>query len=311
MSSLSIPNSIANDTPADAVPVDANYVAIRDYINLNAIVRDGATSMSGQLTLVGDPESANHAVRKQYVDSFLPVGIMLPWLGLNAPAGRWALANGAVLQINEYQTLYNVISTRFGSGGAGTFKLPNMAGVVPVGQVPTPTGGTAHPRYATVGNYGGSVKVPVPSHVHKMDHNHPQADTALETQLHQHPIDHNHGSATTKSGEGTHNHSAQFSADLDTSVTGAWAARRSVDTGTTDTQITVSGGGAHTHTVDLPNFDGNSQSQNAKHTHKFDVPNFVGNTAAYSLEVTDDDGKKSTTDFYAPFVVIQYIVRIT
>jgi microcystin-dependent protein len=296
---LILPNDILNNTPADAAPVEENYNYIQQYVNTNVILRDGSVAMTGQLTLVGDPVSDDDAARKAYIDTFLPIGIMLPWLGLSAPAGKWALANGASLQVTQYQKLYNVIAYRFGGSG-GSFKLPNMAGVVPIGQLASDV------RYGTVGNYGGSTKVPVPSHVHKMDHNHPLSSTSDETTNHVHPITHNHAQATT-SENGQHSHSVYFQAH-NLTAGGDWVARRVADGGTptTGTQTEAN----HSHTVDLAQFTGDSGAPKTKHKHTYDTPHFIGDTQAYSLEVADPDNRKSTTDFYAPFVVINYIVRV-
>jgi microcystin-dependent protein len=296
---LILPNDILNDTPADAAPVEENYNYIQQYINTNVILRDGSVKMTGQLTLVGDPVSDDDAVRKGYVDTFLPIGIMLPWLGIDAPAGKWALANGASLQVTQYQKLYNIIGHRFGGTG-GSFNLPNMAGVVPVGQKASDV------RYGTVGNYGGSTKVPVPSHVHGMDHNHPSSVTTDETTNHVHAITHNHGTVNTNDA-GSHAHAGSFQSNAD--VSGASSRFVSYTSSGSHAAITDTAAD-HQHALDMPQFIGDSGSPKTKHKHNFDTPNFVGNTKAYSLEVTDPDNRQSTTDFYAPFVVINYIVRV-
>lgn len=298
---INIPHDLYNNTPADAVPVDTNYKVIEQHINTNVIDRNGSIKMTGQLTLVGDPVSANHAVRKSYVDAMIPVGIMLPWLGPDAPAGGdWLLARGQTLQITDYTELYQRISTQYGTGGAGTFKLPNMSAIVPVGYKANDT------MYGDLGNYGGSTKVPVPSHVHKMDHNHPSSATSDETTNHVHPITHNHGVVTTSS-DGQHSHSGYFDA-FATTAGGNWIARRVADSGTS-TGLTQSAPN-HDHTVDMPQYTGDSGDPKTKHKHTYDTPNFVGDTAAYKLEITDPDNRKSSTDFHAPFVVINYIVRV-
>jgi microcystin-dependent protein len=53
-------------------------------------------------------------------------------VGFNfAPAG-WALCNGALLPISEYETLFNLIGTTYGGDGQSTFAVPNLAGRVPL-----------------------------------------------------------------------------------------------------------------------------------------------------------------------------------
>ena len=48
-----------------------------------------------------------------------------------APEG-WALCNGAVLQISQYQALYALLGTAYGGDGKTTFALPYLRGSVPV-----------------------------------------------------------------------------------------------------------------------------------------------------------------------------------
>ena len=53
-------------------------------------------------------------------------------VGFNfAPVG-WALCNGALLPISEYETLFNLIGTTYGGDGQSTFAVPNLAGRVPL-----------------------------------------------------------------------------------------------------------------------------------------------------------------------------------
>lgn len=37
----------------------------------------------------------------------------------------WALCDGRVLQINQYQALYSLLGSRFGGDGAHTFAIPD------------------------------------------------------------------------------------------------------------------------------------------------------------------------------------------
>jgi microcystin-dependent protein len=49
-------------------------------------------------------------------------------VGFNfAPVG-WALCNGQLLSISEYQALYTLIGTTYGGDGVNTFGLPNLQG---------------------------------------------------------------------------------------------------------------------------------------------------------------------------------------
>ncbi len=54
-------------------------------------------------------------------------------VGFNfAPAG-WALCNGQLLQIAEYDTLFNLIGTTYGGDGQTTFAVPDLRGRIPTG----------------------------------------------------------------------------------------------------------------------------------------------------------------------------------
>ena len=50
-----------------------------------------------------------------------------------APAG-WALCDGSLLQIVQFETLFNLIGTTYGGDGQTTFALPDLRGRVPVHQ---------------------------------------------------------------------------------------------------------------------------------------------------------------------------------
>jgi hypothetical protein len=71
MTTLSIPNNIANEQALDATPVDQNFDAIATHVNAELVNRDGTIAMTGQLSLgAGDPVADGDAARKAYVDTF-------------------------------------------------------------------------------------------------------------------------------------------------------------------------------------------------------------------------------------------------
>lgn len=47
---------------------------------------------------------------------------------------NWALCNGALLQVSEYQALFAVIGTIYGGNGTTNFGLPDLRGRLPMGQ---------------------------------------------------------------------------------------------------------------------------------------------------------------------------------
>ena len=65
-----------------------------------------------------------------------------------APAG-WALCDGRLLNIGDFDALFNLIGTTFGGDGMSTFGLPDLRGRAPIHQ------GSGHP----VGESGGTETV--------------------------------------------------------------------------------------------------------------------------------------------------------
>lgn len=52
--------------------------------------------------------------------------------GTYAPQS-WAMANGAILPINQYQALFSLLGTTYGGDGRTTFALPDLRGRVAIG----------------------------------------------------------------------------------------------------------------------------------------------------------------------------------
>ena len=55
-------------------------------------------------------------------------------VGFNFNPQDWALCNGQLLSIAEYQTLYALIGTTYGGDGVNTFALPDLRGRIPIHQ---------------------------------------------------------------------------------------------------------------------------------------------------------------------------------
>ena len=67
------------------------------------------------------------------LNSSLPViGQVVAFAGGAVPYG-WALANGALLPIDEYQALFSVIGTQYGGNGFTDFALPDLVGRTVIG----------------------------------------------------------------------------------------------------------------------------------------------------------------------------------
>lgn len=307
MPELVLPNDIENDTPADAVEVEQNLNVLQNYINNDVIRRDGATAMAAPLLLVGDPLADNHAATKAYVDAILPVGVILPYGGVAAPAGRWAVANGAALATASYPQLFAVIGYRYGGSG-GSFNLPNLAARVPIGVDATQT------RFDTTGKIGGSFAAVNLAHTHTINHDHAQVTSSgataghTHTMAHTHSISHNHAAGTTSSaGAHTHTTSPPVIAQYGTGNLGLQAGGTGQPMNTHGGPIVS--GGAHTHTFDVASFSGNSGGSSAgstgghstDHAHIINLPSFSGSSGSSGT---------ANGEQIPPYVIVNYIVRL-
>lgn len=240
MATASVPYTFTNGTQnADATQVNSNFSNIVNFLNAEVIQRDGSVAFTAIPTLpASNPSNDNHAVRKAYVDAFLPAGTIVDYGGSTAPSG-WVLCDGSSYSSTNatYSRLFSAIGTTYG-GSAGNFNVPDLRGRVAVGKAASGT-------FGTLAASGGSETVTL---------------TTAQLPSHTHSIDHDHASATTSS-SGLHSHTTQID-----STTGAASAGSTgliweggVDTGgTSGTSMSTNSSGSHTHTVDLPNFTGTS-----------------------------------------------------
>ena len=304
MAALLLPNTIDNLTPADGAEVQQNFAGVQAHINTNLIARDGTVAMAAPLLLVGDPTLPNHAANKEYVDTVFPVGIMFPYGGATAPAGRWVLANGAALNTVTYPRLFAVLGYRYGGSGA-SFNVPNMAARVPVGLDSTQV------RFDATGKTGGSTTLPVPQHQHGMAHTHGVNITSGTVSAdHTHSFttgtesaDHAHGFATST--DGSHQHGAYASGvvaggsftGMLTDAGGPWADVTMVAGAHSHSGTTVGRNAAHTHS-------GSTGGISANHTHAVN-----GTSDGSSIAQTNLAGTASA-EHLAPYVVVNYIMRV-
>lgn len=84
-----------------------------------------------------------------------------------APKG-WALCNGQLLSISQYQPLFSLLGTTYGGDGIRTFGLPNLQGNVPLGW-----GTAANGTYYNLGQASGEANhtllvTEIPQHNHVM-----------------------------------------------------------------------------------------------------------------------------------------------
>jgi microcystin-dependent protein len=107
MTTLTIPNDIANGQNANGNFLGANFDAIEAWA---ATVPDASSPL------------------------LVPTGVVLPYSGATAPTG-YLLADGAAVSRATYAALFSLFNTTYGSGdGSTTFNLPNLKARFPVGR---------------------------------------------------------------------------------------------------------------------------------------------------------------------------------
>jgi microcystin-dependent protein len=127
MATLVIPNSFEAGTPAVASEVNANFAAVRDFVEL---VAEGVNLDLGVIEVNRLSASA--------VTTLSPMGSVLPYAGVVEPAS-WKFCNGQTLTIADHTALYNLLTSngtvfRYGANPtATTFLLPNLSHRVPAG----------------------------------------------------------------------------------------------------------------------------------------------------------------------------------
>jgi len=89
-------------------------------------------------------------------------------VGFNFAPVNWALCNGQILAIAQYDALFNLIGTTYGGDGQTTFALPNLQSRIPFHQ------GTSSQATMVLGQLSGSETVTlttgqIPAHSHLLN----------------------------------------------------------------------------------------------------------------------------------------------
>lgn len=162
----------------------------------NSVASDGSTILQGDLNLgnsritnlssATDGSDATNLTQVQsLLSTLIPSGtIVMSGQDTVSPPSGWLYCRGQTLSTSTYADLYAAIGTKFGTGGAGTFKLPNMQQRFPLGRTETlsVTG-------STVGETGGAI-----DHTHTGgSHTHTMANHTHDLGNHTHTMAHTHG----------------------------------------------------------------------------------------------------------------------
>jgi len=293
--------TLTNKTLTD--PVIAGGAADFDNLQIAGVnpVTVSATQTLTNKTLTS-PTITGPVITGGTANNFPPIGTIVAWAGANPPIdGDWLLCNGQAVSTTTYSTLYGVCGSTYDTSGGqaapspGTFRVPNLSGRVPVG--------VGDNDFGARGVASGS-KTSTAPHTHGIDHDHPSFNAASgwQSASHSHTvsISHDHGSFdTTTTGSHQHTYAHQLSR-LEYGGGGKEAAYSGYMENT-------GAAGAHSHSIDVPNFSGDSGSvgnQSADHTHTtaVDVPAFTGTSGASSAAVAAIGNAQ-------PYVVVNYIIK--
>jgi microcystin-dependent protein len=64
------------------------------------------------------------------MENYIGQIMLVPWHF--APVG-WAVCDGQLLQVSQYQALYSLIGNTFGGSAPSTFAVPSLAPISPTG----------------------------------------------------------------------------------------------------------------------------------------------------------------------------------
>lgn len=298
---LDLQYDILNDTPANASPVEANFNRLEQHINAEVINRDGTVAMTAPLLLPGNPTNPFEAATKSYVDTFLPVGLIMLYAGgAVPPGGSWLLCNGASVPQASYPQLFALIGTAYGGSGSN-FNLPSLAGRFPM----MPAAGVA------VGVTGGTADAVVVSHAHGINHDHgPVSSTpaggthAHSVDAHSHDMTHVHSGGTAAAGD--HFHSITVRHDP---VSGSAGSIAVSNAGGTLSTRNSNNAGTHSHGVTVDYFYGSTAQSGAgvtsnvdtTHNHTVTVSGFTGNSATAGVDGVGQN--------LPPYITVNYIIR--
>lgn len=195
---------------------------------------DASMKIGDRVWAVQQGEVVIAAGRLNSIDSFTPIGSMMPYAGSAAPTG-WLLTDGSAVSRTTYAALFAVCGTTYGSGnGTTTFNLPNLQNRVPVGS------GSTYSR----GSTGGSASITLtsgqlPSHSHSFSSSTDSGGS------------HSHSGST---GSASHSHSVGNQNSRSDILAGGGTTTASTGGGSTGSDshshsITVDSGGGHTHSM--------------------------------------------------------------
>lgn len=117
----------------------------------------------------------------------VPVGTIIDFAGIRVPQG-YLDCDGSLYAIEDYNTLYNIISTAWGGDGVAYFRVPDLRGYTTVGVGDTNTIINTPYLPTTLGFRSGAIEVPLINdnlapHVHTVTLSQPLSSDVYKTLL--------------------------------------------------------------------------------------------------------------------------------
>lgn len=284
MASVTIPYSFTNGYAADANEVNANFAALKAFVDASLVQTDGsqvnaATSVTKAMLVAAVQES------------IAPAGSILLYGGSSAPTG-WLICNGATLSTTTYATLFAVVGYTYGGSG-GNFLLPSMTNKFAFGG--TPGVGTGSTTIA-------EANLPVHSHANTAAFTGTSSQPVTTTSTaHTHNVTSNVSATFAGTYVGDHAHSVYTeNKNIVNAADAAWG----VPVSAPGSSYLTANAGAHTPagSVSVTNnaVTSGAMSANASHDHTVTATGTVAMTNATT---------GSGTAYYQPHVVFNYIIK--
>ena len=116
--------------------------------SLTQNITAGIPSLSGAIDEVASTVDQNFGVTTAAISAInvefsgiFPIlpGMVIDYAGASAPTG-YLLCDGSTYNASSYPNLYAIIGTTYGTGGAGTFNVPDCRGAGTISTNPSPIG---------------------------------------------------------------------------------------------------------------------------------------------------------------------------
>ena len=242
-----------------------------------------------------------------YLDLILPpVGSIMPFVGSTAPTG-WLLCDGSSYSSTSYPKLSALCATKFGTAGAGLFKVPDLKGKTIMGY------DSGQTEFDTIGEAGGAKTVTLttgnlPAHNHTAT----LSGLSLSGLAVGSESAHTHGAGTyATGGTGGHGHGMNIgtrvtavTASTNTNTAGSGSLTRvsSIDV-TSNNAVTFTGSvlgetdGGHSHS-----FSGTSGA-GSTHTHT------ISGTISGGTIAVANAGSGDAVNILSPYLTLNHIIR--